>query len=270
MDQRILFRKLAFSKPVLPVTNRMIRFLTHAITVLRNEVVDPRYNGEHWLVDSLRAPRLVIDAGYNTGDFSERVLSRYPDAVVHAFDPAPQAAEQARLRHGGRTTFHFHPVALSNAPGQAPFFDYGNLNGCSSLVERRLDFADGVTPAVATVATDTLDRIARELGLGTIDLLKLDVEGFEPHALEGAKDLLRKQQIAVVLFEYASGWLASGRHLKDTVTFLRDHGYDVYRLFLGFLSPFAGSIVHEGRAYGMFVALPHGAERYLPIRQVEI
>ncbi|MFO0969244.1 MAG: FkbM family methyltransferase [Gemmataceae bacterium] len=55
---------------------------------------------------------------------------------------------------------------------------------------------------VQTVKCLPLDRIARDLGLERIDLIKLDIEGAEPRALEGMKQTLQRcrPQIAIAIY----------------------------------------------------------------------
>lgn len=43
----------------------------------------------------------------------------------------------------------------------------------------------------------------------TIDLLKLDVEGYEPAVLEGAAQLLRSKRIRAILCEFNRDWLST-------------------------------------------------------------
>ena len=57
------------------------------------------------------------------------------------------------------------------------------------------------------VEVKTLDEIALELRLESIDLLKLDVEGLEPKVLGGARRLLAAGRIKGVLCEFNRYWL---------------------------------------------------------------
>lgn len=53
-----------------------------------------------------------------------------------------------------------------------------------------------------TVQSSRLDTIALKMGIGSIDLLKIDVEGAEPEVLEGAGELLAKGTIRNIIMEW--------------------------------------------------------------------
>jgi hypothetical protein len=93
-------------------------------------------------------------------------------------------------------------------------------------------------------------------GVQHIDLLKIDAEGFDLHVIEGAAGLLAAQAIDVVMFEYADGWISSRRFLQEACAFLEGHNYQMFRLYNGFLAPFAYETRHENFSLGcMFVAV---------------
>jgi len=48
----------------------------------------------------------------------------------------------------------------------------------------------------------TLDTLCLEIGLEKIDYLKIDTEGAEYKILSGARNLLQKQKITFIQFEY--------------------------------------------------------------------
>jgi len=54
------------------------------------------------------------------------------------------------------------------------------------------------------VAVVTLDELAERLGLPSIDVLLIDVEGVEPATLEGASALLSQRRVALLEFEYST------------------------------------------------------------------
>jgi FkbM family methyltransferase len=53
-----------------------------------------------------------------------------------------------------------------------------------------------------TVQSSKLDTIASKMGIGSIDLLKIDVEGAEPEVLEGAGELLAEGRIRNIIMEW--------------------------------------------------------------------
>lgn len=52
-----------------------------------------------------------------------------------------------------------------------------------------------------TVQVETLDRFLRERDIDTVDILKIDVEGFEMQVLAGAEEALSENRVALVKLE---------------------------------------------------------------------
>lgn len=61
-----------------------------------------------------------------------------------------------------------------------------------------------------------------------IDILMIDVEGYDPIALQGASLLLSRQQVRVLIFEYNGGYPWTNFRLQDIVNSLDSKGYDCY------------------------------------------
>src|ERR1017187_6869612 len=66
------------------------------------------------------------------------------------------------------------------------------------------------------VAATTLDHIVEKFNLPSIDMLKLDLEGYEPEALEGARESLAKGLIKRIYAEFFDA--AALRKLDDLLT----------------------------------------------------
>lgn len=59
----------------------------------------------------------------------------------------------------------------------------------------------------ATVPTRRLDDCLDEWQVSHVDLLKIDVEGWEPRIFEGASEVLASGRIDTVLCEFNDHWL---------------------------------------------------------------
>jgi len=130
-----------------------------------------------------------VDGGANIGYFS-MIAARYVGAGgrVDAFEPQP--ANRARLeanlaRNNLSKQVRIHAAALWDRPGAGRihmFKDAGPLNhGSASL------FTDGAEADVSDVPMVRMDEV---LAGSRPRLIKLDVEGSEPEAIEGMAGLL--------------------------------------------------------------------------------
>jgi FkbM family methyltransferase len=137
----------------------------------------------------------AIDCGGNNGFLSNYFASL--GATVHAFEMLPLTAlrwEQTALLNGMGDKMSLHRLGLSNMSGQVWFpslQDQGSgHSGGKRLSEGRLE-KSAVTGEIA-VPVDTLDSVLfSNIKLHTQPtLLKLDIEGSEFLALQGAQRLL--------------------------------------------------------------------------------
>ncbi len=72
----------------------------------------------------------------------------------------------------------------------------------------------------------TLDDFAAENDIAQIDLMKIDIEGMELRALEGATELLKTQRIKSILIEFNDFWLTeAGTSAKELYDFIVGYGF---------------------------------------------
>ena len=142
----------------------------------------------HWAPDeaaiaglSLPDESVVVDIGANIGAMAKIFARRAK--VVHAFEPSPRALEYLRMNADENVIVH--AVALSDHAGVGLFEERESLDR-SSLSDHGIE-----------VPVRTLDSFDLKP-----DLIKIDVEGFEPEVLRGARETLRRSPI--LLFEALS------------------------------------------------------------------
>ena len=81
-------------------------------------------------------------------------------------------------------------------------------------------------PASSTVPITTLDDLVEAWGVRQIDLLKIDVDGYEPKVFAGAKRTLRERKIKAILCEFNGLWLKEGGSSSaDLYRLLLDAGF---------------------------------------------
>lgn len=130
-----------------------------------------------WIRRALRPGDVVADVGANNG-FTGILFARAvgPSGKVVGFEPSPANLEAARenIRLNGIPNFELVAAAVGAAPGKVSF-DPGFGNGAV--------MAGGPIEVPVT----TLDE---HFGARRVDLLKLDIEGYELQALRGARRVL--------------------------------------------------------------------------------
>ncbi len=237
-----------------------------------NGCSDPRRNGEAWLVGELmrrhreRAgsrPFVVFDAGANAGDYTAMVFENAAasacEVEVHAFEPSAAARARLAARFGDTTHLRIVGKALGERAGRAVLHGGADGNTQASLAVR--------PEATASIGKDVEVEVAaladylEETRVERVDLLKLDVEGFELAALRGLGEALRPERVGVVQFEYGGTTLDAGASLRALFALLMARGYRVAKLLPRGIEPRNYASWMEHFRYANYVAWEAEASR---------
>lgn len=180
------------------------------------------YDEMHFLDRYLRAGDVVVDAGANIGTYSLLAASRVgPSGRVIAFEPAPVAFERLRenVARNALEQVETHGAAVGARTDRAAM-------RISSDVSNTLVTVPGLVGVTTGVDIVRLDDVVSERRPA---LIKLDVEGFEFEALQGAVGLLAVDPAPVLLIEFIDHLLrAAGTSPQVLRTWLRDRRYELY------------------------------------------
>lgn len=155
----------------------------------------------HFLGDTLQAmaPKndgVFIDIGANVGQHS-LYMQRFADKVI-AFEPWEPV--RARFEHhiavNGITNIEVQPLGVSNSNSRLPFFAPSGSNaGVGSFDASSVEKGNLPAGELELVRGDDFFAARPEL---KIDLIKIDVEGFEKFALEGLRETLARNRPVVI------------------------------------------------------------------------
>jgi len=135
--------------------------------------------------------------------------------------------------------------------GDHEFFAYlqANLNFLPSakLILRQLARSEGREPSLVRIHSGTasaqgkelvaaapLDQVLAEAGVGAVDLLKIDVDGFDGEVLAGAGNLLKRDRPAVIFECHPILCDRTGNDWGTAFAALRDSGYAMTAWFTKF------------------------------------
>jgi FkbM family methyltransferase len=149
------------------------------LLVVREIFVDEDYRIEQPL-----SPQTIVDLGSNMGASLIYFRLRYPTARIVGVEPDPLVFSALR-----RNVAPFHGIEVLNAAvasstGEMPFFRYPRYSWASSLVP-----IWGTDATKLTVEAKSLDDLLDDVGLESVDLLKIDIEGGEWDVLPSVREL---------------------------------------------------------------------------------
>jgi FkbM family methyltransferase len=168
-----------------------------------------------------------VDIGANEGYFSV-VASKLvgPGGRVVAVEP------QARLRTVLDTNFELNAVsnvqiidqAVSDQSGTATLHVAPDTNTGSTGLHQATRYKTTQTP----VETRTLANILADARIERVDVMKMDIEGFEYEAILGAPEVFRQHRVRAFALELHPRLLAArNRSPEEIVSFLKSCGYEM-------------------------------------------
>jgi methyltransferase, FkbM family len=182
--------------------------------------------------NSAQSPLVVFDVGANQGDYTAAVLgiaAGCAECRIVAFEPSEAACEVLTRRYADCHNVTIVKSAVSHQEGRACLHHDQAGSGLSSLYERRLTHLGLELDEMEEVETIDLDTFCAQHAIGSIDLLKLDVEGHELSVLLGAKALLERGGVGVIQFEFGGCNIDSRTYMQD-FWYELSPSYDLYRV----------------------------------------
>jgi FkbM family methyltransferase len=176
------------------------------------------------LASSLASDSVYVDVGSNRGQVLREAVRVAPAARHIAFEPIPELARDLAREFPG---VDCRTLAVGARREQASFCHFRTMDGWSGL-RRSPEVSDARGhPEYIQVEVSTLDE---ELAGAHPRVVKIDVEGAELAALQGATTLLSDERPLVILEHVASAAALYGSSSADVWRLLRELDYDVFAI----------------------------------------
>lgn len=203
---------------------------------------------------------LILDIGANIGNYSNKVKSFCPGATIYAFEPHPKTFAQLRSE-ASRNGYTAINAGCGDKEVRVQLYDYkGDKNGSqhASLYGEAIEEFRKAETQSYTVDMTTIDDFVSRNGLQKIHLLKLDIEGNELRAIEGAKASIAAGLIDIIQFEFNEMNVLSRCFFRDFYKVLPE--YNLYRTLPDGLLPLGpyDALTCELFAYQNIVAIRAG------------
>jgi FkbM family methyltransferase len=149
-----------------------------------------------------RHPRCIVDIGANVGLFALGAHASFPEARLVAFEPHPMAFKA--LQENAGPFADLGNYALGAKAGTMRFYPGGPMNAARSSGAHLMGAHHWQKDAGIEVTVSTLDAEVERRNLDAVDLVKIDVEGFEMDVLRGAQRTV--ERFAPIVFMEFNAW----------------------------------------------------------------
>jgi FkbM family methyltransferase len=187
---------------------------------------------------SQRNQSIVLDIGANIGTYSIPLAKNHPNKFFCAFEPLPFIYQQLckNIHINNLSNIKPFELALSDQSGITVIerlpYNCGNIGGNSldkKISAMRVREYLKITPKLVPelIQMKKLD----DLEISSVNMIKIDVEGFELQVLQGATETIKQNNNPPIMFEaWVDPWYEAQRN--KVISFLRTIGYNSF-LFLG-------------------------------------
>jgi FkbM family methyltransferase len=198
-----------------------------------NIFADGIYEPETSAMIIQRLPRqgIFMDIGANIGSISLPVAKHDKVMKVICIEASPFVFPYLveNVRENGLDNCILVNKAVSDSDNeQLDFYSPKEFYGQGSMgKERNADFE--------IVNTITIDSLVTELNIPTVDVIKIDIEGYEYFAFKGAAALLRTDHAPDIIFEFLDAAEGNVNEIKKGAAqnLLLRMGYSLYEIGRG-------------------------------------
>ena len=133
---------------------------------------------------------IIFEVGARYGDESIKLSEIFNNATIYSFECNPMTIDKCKQNLKDKDRILFFDHGLGDKNETLPFFSFTENNDGASSFLKRIDF-DHTQKETGTVNIKKLINIVEENNINHIDLLCMDVQGYELNVLKGADDFIK-------------------------------------------------------------------------------
>jgi len=206
------------------LTGKTFSNLEQGLLKLKLNFISKNYPfGRNWIFDAKRIlakePSVIVDAGANIGAISKELSYWFPTAKIMAFEPVKNTFDQLLKHLGNYPNIIFFQKALGAFPGKITI-DINRENTINSI---KATYNSENIIGKEEIEVVRLEEVLLEQQIDQIDIIKIDVEGFEFEVLEGQGSLIN--QTKIILLEVGYEREITKVHFSDVEAFMEQKGF---------------------------------------------
>jgi FkbM family methyltransferase len=181
-----------------------------------------------WIYDVKRLfpnPAVIADVGAYIGDVTLELHQHFPNAVIYSFEPIDSSFGQLKGAVAGITNIHINKLAAGESKGtiEIPLYAEASINTLKQAAY------DSGPINSQKIDVERLDDFFDKKGISSIDIIKIDVEGYEIQALTGAAKLLKNAKYIVT--EVGFKRCETKTYFVDMDIFMEKNGFEIFNIY---------------------------------------
>ena len=186
-------------------TKKLIQQLGYDVSKV-NSKPKASFEAQHSLLTSMGIDQpVILDIGAHRGQTASKYKQLFPQSKIYCFEPFPDSVNVLKDRFSSDSTVEIFPTAVSETTGVQKFYA-NHQSATNSLLPRptmlrRYYPEDASLKAEIEVPVISIDNFVCTKNIEKLDILKMDIQGGELKALQGAKQVLKKKNILLIYLE---------------------------------------------------------------------
>jgi len=187
-------------------------------------------NGELTVIKKIAKlePTIIIDGGANIGKYSTILTEYCKKANIYSFEPVSNTYKILESNLKGLKNVHLEMKGLFSEN------IFKEINLFPSSTHSSIFEIEGLKHRIRDTTKIELikgDDFLKENNINQLDFIKLDLEGSEYEALLGFKEIISKQNVRMIQFEFGYINITTKKLLVDFYNFFNDFGYVLGKVF---------------------------------------
>ncbi len=172
----------------------------------------------------------IFDVGANVGNYSKELSTLFgSQGKIYSFEPSQKT--YAKFLQTTKDCKNIIPnnLGFSDKENNQLLFTDSDGSGIASVYQRNLDHFGIKMNQSEEIKLTTIDSFCAQNKIDRINFLKMDIEGHEFSALQGATRMIEEKKIDYIQFEFGGCNIDSRTYFQDFYYFLKDN-YRIYRI----------------------------------------
>lgn len=174
---------------------------------------------------------IIFDIGAHEGESIDRFRNLFEHSIIHSFEPQNLIFEKLKNKKKNYKNLFLNNFGLSSEKGNKEIFVNSNTAASSYL---SIDNKDKFFRTIKTIQKeqtkiDTLDNYFNKINIDFIDLVKIDVQGYEEDVLKGALKSLNKVKLIEIEIVFVNLY-EKHSSFYQIENILQKHNFELYSL----------------------------------------